>query len=235
MTEAPAATALVLLIEDDVPMRKFLRTFLSGVNYRVEEAATAEEALLSAAQNQPDVIILDLGLPDMDGQELLRQLREWLKAPVIVLSARDQDAQKVAALDGGADDYLTKPFSTSELLARIRVALRHAAQAPEEGGLPVYQTGNLRVDLSNRRVFVRDKEIHLTPIEYKLLRTLVQHPGKVLSHQYLLKEAWGSEHAQDTQHLRVFMGALRRKIETNLAQPRHVLTERGIGYRLATD
>jgi two-component system KDP operon response regulator KdpE len=226
---------LLLLVEDDAAMRKFLRAFLIGAGYRVEEAACAQEAVLLAPQCLPSLVILDLGLPDLDGQELLQQLREWFTAPIIILSVRDQDAQKVAALDSGADDYLTKPFSTSELLARIREALRQAVQVQSVDQLPLFEVGSLKVDLAARQVFLRDREIHLTPIEYKLLTTLVRYAGKVVTHQQLAREAWGPDKLHDTQHLRVFMSALRRKIELNLAQPRYVLTERGIGYRMATD
>ena len=178
-------------------------------------------------------MILDLGLPDIDGQEVLQRLREWLRAPIIVLSARDQEQQKVAALDGGADDYLTKPFATGELLARIRVALRHAAKSGAEPAASTFATGDLRVDLAARRVFVKDSEVHLTPLEYKLLTTLVLHAGKVLTHRFLLKEVWGPHHVGETHYLRVFMAILRRKIEANPAQPRYLLTEQGVGYRLA--
>jgi two-component system, OmpR family, KDP operon response regulator KdpE len=223
---------LLLLVEDETPMRKFLRTYLQGAGYEVEEAANGQDALLLAAQRVPNLVVLDLGLPDLDGQEVLRQLREWLKAPIIILSVRDQDAQKVAALDNGADDYLTKPFSTSELQARIRVALRHASEVASNREKPVHRFGNLKVDLSLRKVFFKDREVHLTPIEYKLLVTLIRHAGKVVPHQRLLEEVWGTTGAQDTQHLRVFMGTLRRKIEADVTRPRHILTERGIGYRL---
>jgi len=163
---------------------------------------------------------------------VLRQLREWLQAPIIILSVRDQDAQKVAALDSGADDYLTKPFSSSELLARIRVGLRHASEVARDGDTPVHRFGNLKVDLSLRKVFFKDKDVHLTPIEYKLLVALIRYAGKVVPHQRLLEEVWGTDAPQDTQHLRVFMGTLRRKIEADVTRPRHILTERGIGYRL---
>jgi two-component system KDP operon response regulator KdpE len=219
-------------VEDELPIRRFLRASLAGENYRLAEAETGQQALRLAAQQPPDLVILDLGLPDMDGQEVLKQLREWLKAPIIILSARDQEKQKVTALDSGADDYLTKPFSTAELLARIRVALRHAALALAEEA-PVFARGNLRVDLANRRVFVRDKEIHLTPLEYKLLTTLIKQAGKVLTHRYLLKEVWGPHHTQETHYLRVFMASLRRKIEADASQPEFLLTEPGVGYRLA--
>jgi two-component system KDP operon response regulator KdpE len=193
------------------------------------------QALRLAAQQPPDLVILDLGLPDVDGQEVLKQLREWLHAPIIVLSARDQEAQKIAALDHGADDYLTKPFSTGELLARIRVALRHAARVESDRESAAFTCGDLKVDLSARRVFVKEAEVHLTPIEYKLLTALVHHAGKVLTHRHILKEVWGPDQVQETHYLRVFMAGLRRKIETDPAQPRYLLTEQGVGYRLATE
>ncbi len=176
-----------------------------------------------------------MGLPDLDGQEVLKRLREWLKAPIIILSARDQEQQKIAALDSGADDYLTKPFSTGELLARIRAALRHAAQVGGQTPLSAFEQGDLKVDLAARRVFVKGNEVHLTPIEYKMLTTLVHHCGKVLTHRQLLKEVWGPGQVQETHYLRVFMAGLRRKIEEDPAQPRYLLTEQGVGYRLAAD
>ncbi len=192
MSVVPSEMPLVLLIEDEAPMRKFLRTYLSGAGYRLQEASTGQEAILLAAQRPPDVILLDLGLPDIDGQEVLRKLRGWLKTPIIILSARDQDVQKIAALDHGADDYLTKPFSTGELLARIRVALRRAAEKQSGAETAVFESGELKVDLLARKVFVRNTQVHLTPIEYKLLTTLVHHSGMVVTHQYLLKEVWGA-------------------------------------------
>jgi two-component system, OmpR family, KDP operon response regulator KdpE len=225
---------LVLLIEDEVPMRKFLRVFLSGAGYRVEDAANGEAALKTAVETPPDLVILDLGLPDMDGQDVLRKLREWLKAPIIVLSVRYQDAQKIMALNHGADDYLTKPFSTGELLARIRVALRHV-QGQSGADLPIFESGDLKIDLSTRRVFVRDSEVKLTRLEYKLLTAMVRQAGKVLTHQYLLEQVWGPKHVENTQYLRVFMAGLRRKVEFDPAQPLHLLTEQGVGYRLAID
>ncbi|HZZ27792.1 MAG TPA: response regulator [Pirellulales bacterium] len=233
MSTATSSPPLVLLVEDEAPMRKFLRAFLSGAGYRIEEASAGEEALSIAAESPPDVVILDLGLPDMDGQEVLRKLRDWLKAPIIVLSVRNQDVQKISALDHGADDYLQKPFSTGELLARIRVALRHTAQVQTGNEAPVFESGDLKVDLAARRVFVRGEEVHLTRMEYNLLTTLVRYAGKVLTHQFLLAEVWGPTQAENTQHLRVFMAGLRRKIEADPAQPRHLLTEQGVGYRLA--
>jgi two-component system KDP operon response regulator KdpE len=230
-----ASTPLILLIEDELPIRRFLRTSLAAEDYRLVEADTGAKAIKLAAQQPPDLVILDLGLPDADGQDILRQLREWLQAPIIVLSARDQEQQKVAALDHGADDYLTKPFSTAELLARIRVALRHSAKVNGEAESSRFVSSELTVDLGERRVFVADREIHLTPLEYKLLTTLVKHAGKVLTHRFLLKEVWGPMHGQETHYLRVFMASLRRKIEADSAQPRYLLTEAGVGYRLATD
>ena len=226
--------SLLLLVEDELPIRRFLKTSLAAEGYRLAEAETGEQALRLAAQQPPDLVILDLGLPDMDGQEVLRRLREWLQAPIIILSARDQEQQKITALDGGADDYVTKPFSTGELLARIRVALRHAAQAGNAES-STYSRGDLRVDLAAHRVYVKDAEVHLTALEYKLLATLVRHAGKVLTHRFLLKEVWGPQQVHETHYLRVFMANLRRKIEVDSAQPRYLLTEQGVGYRLASD
>jgi two-component system KDP operon response regulator KdpE len=178
-------------------------------------------------------VILDLGLPGIDGQEVLRQLREWLSAPVIVLSARDQEPQKVAALDGGADDYVTKPFGIGELLARMRTALRHANRGTVESS--VLAIGDLRVDLAARIVARADQEVHLTPLEYKLLVTLLKHAGKVLTHRFLLREVWGPQDSQETHYLRVFVASLRRKLEDDSARPRYLLTEPGVGYRFAAE
>jgi two-component system, OmpR family, KDP operon response regulator KdpE len=229
----PTTLPLLMIVEDELPIRRFLRSSL-GDQYRLVEAETGQKAVRLAAQQPPDLVVLDLGLPDADGQNVIRQLREWLKAPIIVLSARDQEQQKITALDNGADDYLTKPFSTGELLARIRVALRHAARVSGAES-SIFESGDLKVDLAARRVLVRGKEVHLTPIEYKLLSTLIQHAGKVLTHQFLLREVWGPHHVQESHYLRVFMASLRRKIENDSTQPRHLLTEQGVGYRLATD
>ena len=225
----------ILLVEDELSLRKFLAASLASADYRVDEAATGQQALRNAAQQPPDLVILDLGLPDMDGQEVLRQLREWLAAPVIVLSVRDQEQQKIMALDNGADDYLTKPFSTQELLARIRVALRHAARTGVESAATTFELEDLKLDLSARRVFVRGAEVHLTPIEYKLLTTLIRYAGKVLTHRQLLKEVWGPQHVGETHYLRVFMANLRRKVEVEPARPRYLLTEQGVGYRFANE
>jgi two-component system KDP operon response regulator KdpE len=226
---------LLLIVEDERPIRRFLHLALTGEGYRVLEAETGEQALRLAAQQPPDLVLLDLGLPDSDGQEVLRRLREWLQAPILILSVRDQEQQKIAALDSGADDYLTKPFSTGELLARIRVALRHATRSAAERESSVFVCGNLKVDLAARRVFVRNHEVHLTPLEYKLLATLVRYAGKVLTHRFLLKEVWGPHHLEETHYLRVFMASLRRKLEADPARPRYLLTEPGVGYRLSAD
>ena len=228
----PSASPTILLIEDELPIRKFLAASLASAGYLFDEATTGKEGLRHASQKPPDLVILDLGLPDMDGQEVLKQLREWFTSPVIVLSARDQEQQKVMALDSGADDYLTKPFSTVELLARIRVALRHSARGDETNST-VLERGDLKIDLSARSVFAQNKEVHLTPIEFKLLASLARHPGKVLTHQQLLKEVWGPHQIDETHYLRVFMTSLRRKLESDPARPRYLLTEQGVGYRFA--
>ncbi|HEY1014549.1 MAG TPA: response regulator [Herpetosiphonaceae bacterium] len=226
---------LILLIEDEPPIRRFLRASLPSHGYALREAATGEDGLLQAAMHRPAVIILDLGLPDIDGQDVTRQLREWTQTPIIILSARGRDDDKIAALDAGADDYLTKPFSLGELLARLRVALRHAARAPGQSGEPDFRVGELRVDSIRRQVWVRDAEIHLTPTEYKLLTTLVQHAGKVVTHRQLLREVWGPGYDEEQQYVRVYMGQLRHKLEAEPARPRYLLTEPGVGYRLAIE
>jgi two-component system KDP operon response regulator KdpE len=236
MVSSNGATApLVLIVEDEAPMRRFVRSFLSRFDYRLAEAATGEEALAAAAVSPPDLVLLDLGLPDIDGQEVLVRLREWLRAPIIVLSVRDQDKQKIMALNNGADDYLTKPFSTGELQARMQVALRHAAQGAAADADPVFACGGLTLDRKARRVTVDGQEVRLTRLEYKLLVTMARHAGKVLTHQYLLGEVWGPKRLEDIQHLRVFMAGLRRKIEAEPAQPRYLITEQGVGYRLAAE
>lgn len=222
----------LLLIEDEAPIRKFLRAALSDADYDLDEAETAAQGLRLAASDPPDAVILDLGLPDLDGLEVLKRLRDWYSAPIIVLSARGQERDKVVALDLGADDYLTKPFGVGELLARIRVALRHASRQARATG-SVHEIGDLRVDLEARRVFRGGNEIHLTPIEYRLLITLIKHAGKVLTHRFLLKEVWGPDNVYETHYLRVFMATLRRKIEDDSARPVFLLTEPGVGYRFA--
>jgi two-component system KDP operon response regulator KdpE len=229
-----AAPPVVLLIEDEPQMRRFLRAALGTSEYDLVEAATAREGLAQAAGRNPDLILLDLGLPDADGLDVTRQLREWCRAPIIVLSARGQERDKVAALDAGADDYLTKPFGVGELLARMRVALRHA-QGTLETGEPVFEGGGIRVDLAKRQVFRGGEEVHLTPLEYKLLGALVRYPGKVLTHRQLLKEVWGVNAINQTHYLRVYMTQLRHKLEADPTQPRLLQTEPGVGYRLRAE
>ena len=226
---------LVLLIEDEPQMRRFLRAALGGHDYRLVEAATAKEGLAQAAGRNPDVILLDLGLPDTDGLEVTRQLREWTRTPIIVLSARGREQDKVGALDLGADDYLTKPFGVEELLARIRVALRHASLQPGDVGDPVFEVDQLRVDLAQRQVFRAGQEIHLTPTEYKLLAALVRHAGKLLTHRQLLHEVWGNNFITQNHYLRIYVMQLRQKIEPDPARPRLLLTEPGVGYRFKAD
>lgn len=223
---------LVLVVEDEPQMVRFLRGSLSTHGYRFVEAGTGSDALAQAAARNPDVILLDLGLPDLDGLEVTRRLREWTAVPIIVISARGQDDDKIGALDAGADDYLTKPFSVGELLARMRVALRHTAALSTEKPDPVFSLDELRVDLGKRQVFVGEHEVHLTPTEYKLLTVLVQHAGRVITHRQLLKEVWGPPHADNTQYLRVYMAQLRQKLEPNPARPRFLINEPGVGYRL---
>ncbi len=201
----PDDKELILLIEDEPQMRRFLRITLQAQGYRFVEAATAKEGIVQAATRNPDVVLLDLGLPDLDGLEVTKQLREWTQTPIIVISAREQEQDKVKALDAGADDYLTKPFNAGELLARIRVAIRHTARRTGDEQEPVFVLENLRVDLAQRRVFVGDAEVHLTPIEYKLLTTLVRYAGRVITHNQLLKEVWGPAHVNEVQYLRVYM------------------------------
>lgn len=228
------ASPHVLLVDDETPIRRLVRTTLAADGYRVTEAETGADAVRLAASQPPDLVILDLGLPDEDGQSVLRRLREWLRAPIIILSARDQEKEKVIALDNGADDYLTKPFSTGELLARIRVALRHARRGDERTAA-TFSLDELAVDFATRQVRIGSREVHLTPIEYKLLTTLIREAGKVLTHRFLLNEVWGPHRVHETHYLRVFMANLRRKIESDPAQPRYLLTEQGVGYRLAAE
>ncbi len=226
--------ATILLIEDEPEIRRFLRATLPAHGFRLHEAATGHDGLAQAKAWNPDLILLDLGLPDLDGSEIIRQVREWTATPILVLSARDQEQAKVAALDLGADDYITKPFGVSELLARIRTALRHAARTGDAGD-SVFVLGDLNVDLGRRQVFVEGKEVHLTPIEYKLLTTLIRYAGKVLTHRQLLKEVWGPLHVEEEHYLRVYMRQLRNKLERTPAHPRYFVTELGVGYRLRTE
>jgi two-component system, OmpR family, KDP operon response regulator KdpE len=222
---------LVLVVEDEPQMRRFLRASLGSHGYDLCEATTATEAVALATSRGPELVLLDLGLPDEDGIAVTRRLREWSRVPIIVISARGREADKVGVLDAGADDYLTKPFGVGELLARMRVALRHAhaaAGAPE----PVIEIGPLRIDLARREVKLNDADVHLTPIEYRLLSLLAQNAGRVLTHTQILKEVWGPGHAGETHYLRVYMAQLRRKIELEPARPRLLQTEPGVGYRL---
>ena len=229
MTPAPA---VVLLIEDDVSMRRFLRTALRAHAWRVIEAATAREGLAQAAGRNPDVSLLDLGLPDGDGLDVAPRLRRSTRAPIIVISARGREQDKVAALDLGADDYLTKPFGVPELLARMRVALRHASRPADAPEAPVFEAGQVRVDLVRRRVYRAGDEIHLTPTEYRLLATMIRHAGRVATHRQLLEEVWGANYVGQTHYLRVYMAQLRHKLEPDPARPRLLATEPGVGYRL---
>ena len=219
----------ILVVDDERPIRRFLNASL-GNRYTILEAENGGDAIQAAAINHPDVIILDLGLPDMDGMDVTRRLREWTDVPVIVISVRDSEKDKVAALDAGADDYLTKPFGTNELLARIRVALRHSNKSETEP--EVYQNDDLLVDLVKREVRVNDRSVMLTPTEYSILRMLVNYAGRVLTHQQMIKEVWGGNNEADSHLLRVNISNLRRKIESDPLRPRHIITEPGIGYRL---
>lgn len=225
----------ILVVEDDAQIRNFICFTLEAEAYVCRTAATAEEAMRLLAAEPIDLMLLDLGLPDLDGTEVIRRLRTWSEMPVIVVSARDQDKEKVAVLDLGADDYLTKPFSASELLARIRVALRHMYKQSGAKANPVYQAGELRLDAEKRKVYLGEAEIHVTPMEYSLLLLLFKNQGKVLTTSVILREIWGAGYGQDTQALRTLTAGLRRKIEKNPAKPRYILTEIGVGYRLAEE
>jgi two-component system KDP operon response regulator KdpE len=218
----------VLVVDDEIAIQRFLRVALNGHGFKVSEAATGQEALLAITKERPDLIILDLGLPDMDGVEVTRHLREWSTVPVIILSVREQEVEKIAALDAGADDYLTKPFGVGELLARIRTILRRQTNMTSE---PVFKQGDLSVDLANRLVLVKDQEIQLTPTEYDILRALVINAGKVLTSRHLLHQVWG-EGYDDLHILRVNISNLRRKVEPDPSRPTYIHTEPGIGYRL---
>jgi len=222
--------ATILVVDDEAPIRRFLRTYLTSQNYRVIEAASGGEGLTLAASQRPDVILLDLGLPDMDGMEALSRLKQWSQTPVIVLSARGKEEDKIVALDAGAEDYLTKPFGVGELAARIRVSLR-LARTSGEIREPVVVTGDLRIDLADRRVFRGETEIRLTPIEFKLLAVLARNAGKVLTHTQLLAEVWGGKNSDQAHYPRIYVHQLRNKIEADPARPRYLRTETGVGYR----
>jgi two-component system KDP operon response regulator KdpE len=218
------------VVDDEVQIRRFLRIALEANGYRVYEVSNGRDALQEAARLRPDLVILDMGLPDIEGLEVLERLREWSPAPVIILSVRDADRDKVAALDAGADDYLTKPFSLEELMARMRAAQRHARPGPQP---LVFSSGGVKVDLAHRQVTKNDEAVRLTPTEYALLRLLIQHAGKVLTHKQILKEVWGPDYVDETHYLRVYFAQLRQKLEDDPALPRLILTEPGVGYRLA--
>lgn len=220
--------ARILVIDDERQIRRMLHTSLSGHGYQVFEAANGEEGLLAAADQKPDIILLDLGLPDLDGVEVTRRLREWTRTPIIVLSVREREQDKVSALDAGADDYLTKPFGMSELLARIRVSLRHYGQSNQE---PIFQAGNLKIDFGKRQVLLSGSVVSLTPTEYDLLRLLIQHGGKVLTHRQLLTQVWGEAYEFQTHLLQVNISNLRKKIELDPNIPQYIQTESGVGYR----
>jgi two-component system KDP operon response regulator KdpE len=223
----------VLVVEDEPEIRRFLRTSLGAEGYRVVEAETGERGAIEAGTQKPDLAIVDLGLPDLDGVEVIRRIRAWSPMPIVALSARAQEQSKVGALDAGADDYITKPFGVGELLARVRVALRHASRAPS--GQETLVLGKVSIDLQQRRVSRGGEAVHLTPIEFRLLACLAQHLGMVVTHRQLLREVWGPSYVEHTHYLRIYMKQLRDKLEDDPVRPRHLLTDTGIGYRLVAD
>ncbi len=223
---------LLLLIEDDPQFRLLLSTTLESRDYRVLSAASGRDGLDAARHRQPSLLILDLGLPDIDGQQVIRHLRSCSELPIIVLSARDRESDITQALDNGADDYLTKPFSTAELMSRIKALLRRVAKLPGGGAQESFQVDELKIELTRRRVFVGEREVHLTPIEFRLLSVLVRNAGFVVTHRQLLEKVWGASYVEHSHYLRIYMGQLRHKIEADPARPRYLLTEAGVGYRL---
>ncbi len=227
--------ATVLIIEDELPIRRFLRPAVEAAGWRLIEADTGEHGILEASQSRPDAIILDLGLPDTDGVEVIRRVREWSTMPIIILSARGREQDKVNALDAGADDYVQKPFSVGELVARVRVALRHAAHRGQPTAGSTVVAGDITIDLVRRQVTRKGEEVHLTPIEYKLLTVLAGHAGLVLTHRQILSEVWGPGHVDESHYLRIFVRQLRHKLEENPARPQHILTEVGVGYRFVVE
>ncbi len=227
------ATARVLIVDDEPQIRRFLRTSLDAHGFEVVEAESGQEAIRRATTDKPDILVLDLGLPDISGFDVIRRIREWSPVPIIVLTARNREPDKIEALDLGADDYLTKPFGMGELMARIRAALRHRIQ--DQGTPPVFRVRDIAVDLVRRVVTRAGEELKLSPREYELLRVLLHNAGRVITHQQLLREVWGPAHVGDTQYLRVYVGQLRQKLELDPTEPRLILTEPGVGYRLRED
>ena len=231
---SPASGARVLVVDDEPAILRVVQTNLTGHDFRVETADTGRAALEAHSRFHPDLVLLDLGLPDMDGLEVIREIRTNSSTPIVVLSVRGAERDKVQALDLGADDYLTKPFGVDELLARVRVALRHAAR-PAQGTAAVFMTGELRVDLEHRRVSVGDREVHLTPTEYSLLSALISHPNKVLTDRMLLQRVWGSAWETEAHYIHVYVARLRKKLEVDAQAPRYIVTEPGVGYRLLAE
>ncbi|WP_238858504.1 response regulator [Clostridium sp. YIM B02569] len=226
----------ILVVEDDRPIRNFITASLKAQGFNYMETEKGIEAIALSMSHKPDLIILDLGLPDIDGINVIAKVREWSKIPIIIVSARENERQKIEALDKGADDYLTKPFGIGELLARIRVSLRHSVtNASENKNTEIFKVKGLVVDFNKRKVSIDDEDIHLTPIEYKIMALLCKYAGKVLTHNFIINEIWGAALGNETQSLRVFMASLRRKIEKNPAQPQYIYTEVGVGYRLIDD
>jgi two-component system KDP operon response regulator KdpE len=232
---APAITPLVLLAEDDRRMRKYLRATLTDHGFRLVETETGSEAVVQAAAHNPDLVVLDFALPDMDAIQVTTKLRGWTATPILILSAHDEEFEKIAVLDAGANDYLTKPFGTGELLARIRVWLRHTQRATSDSLTSVLDVGHLKIDFARRLAFVSGREVRLTPTQYKLFAMMMRNAGKVLTHEQILFSVWGPAYTRETQYLRVYMGQLRHKFEEDPARPRHFLTEPGVGYRLRAD
>jgi two-component system KDP operon response regulator KdpE len=230
-----SSTATIILIEDEVQIQRFVHAALEDAGFTVHSTPSGKQGVIDTGTRKPDAIILDLGLPDMDGIDVIRQIRSWSNVPMIVLSARTQEAQKVSALDAGADDYLTKPFGTAELLARIRAQLRRHSQAGNAAQESVFTMGDIRVDLVNRQVHRGDALVSLTPIEFRLLATLIRYAGRVVTQRQLLKEVWGPSHIESGHYVRIYMGHLRHKLEADPTQPRYLLTETGVGYRLLAE
>ncbi|HLX29604.1 MAG TPA: two-component system response regulator KdpE [Casimicrobiaceae bacterium] len=228
------AAPQVVIVEDDAEIRRFVRISLEAEGYRVYQAETRSRGAIEAGTRKPDLLIVDLGLPDGSGVDLIRDVRGWSNVPILVLSARVDETDKIEALDAGADDYLTKPFGTGELLARVRAMLRRSARTPESSA-SVRAFGEVRVDLAARSVVRNNERLHLTPVEFRLLAHLVAHPGQVLTHRQLLREVWGPSHSDDSHYLRIYMGRLRQKLEREPARPKHFLTETGVGYRFVAD